>query len=180
MAATKPRSPANSNPGTSRRDDQFYRRQYQAGSHCPAEPHLWRRYWNDGLVLLPLFITCVLPLAVRGRWQWLTARGHQELVVEHAQDDEAFTVSLSGAAIARNVDKSVALFRTALVAKKKIIINLSSTHVMDARFLGLLLMLRKQADKQRSTLSFSGVSSRVRSTFQLNGAGFLLNSDRSR
>ena len=28
------------------------------------EPYLWRRYWNDGLQLLSLFLTCVLPLVI--------------------------------------------------------------------------------------------------------------------
>jgi N-acetylglucosaminyldiphosphoundecaprenol N-acetyl-beta-D-mannosaminyltransferase len=138
------------------------------------EPYLWRRYWNDGGTLLGLLLTNILPLAIRAGWLRLRGRKRQGLVIERTQDHETITLSLCGAATAWNADKAIAVFRSAVAAKTKIRINLSDTCVIDARFLGLLLMLRKRAMRQSTDLKFIGASSRLQTMFRLNGAGFLL------
>jgi N-acetylglucosaminyldiphosphoundecaprenol N-acetyl-beta-D-mannosaminyltransferase len=138
------------------------------------EPYLWRRYWNDGRTLLGLLLTNVLPLAIRAGWLRLRGGKQQDLVIERTQDHETITLSLCGAATAGTVDKAIAVFRGAVAAKTKIRINLSNTCVIDARFLGLLLMLRKRTKKQNMDLTFIGASARLQAMFRLNGAGFLL------
>jgi N-acetylglucosaminyldiphosphoundecaprenol N-acetyl-beta-D-mannosaminyltransferase len=138
------------------------------------EPYLWRRYWSDGGTLLGLLLTNILPLAIRAGWLRLRGRKRQGLVIERTQDHETITLSLCGAATAWNADKAIAVFRSAVAAKTKIRINLSDTCVIDARFLGLLLMLRKRAMRQSTDLKFIGASSRLQTMFRLNGAGFLL------
>ena len=35
------------------------------------EPQLWRRYWDDGIVLLQLLLTNVIPLVILTRWHRL-------------------------------------------------------------------------------------------------------------
>jgi N-acetylglucosaminyldiphosphoundecaprenol N-acetyl-beta-D-mannosaminyltransferase len=84
-------------------------------------------------------------------------------------------LSLAGTADARSVDKAIDIFREAVATKKKEIrINLSNTLDIDARFFGLILMLRKRAKKQSTNVKFIGVSSRLKTIFRLNGVGFLL------
>jgi N-acetylglucosaminyldiphosphoundecaprenol N-acetyl-beta-D-mannosaminyltransferase len=138
------------------------------------EPYLWRRYWSDGGKLLGLFLTNILPLIVRTRWERLLGRLTEDLQIESAQDYEAITLHITGAATASNVDKAIGAFRDALASRKDIRINLANTCALDARFLGLILMLRKRARQQGAALEFVGVSSRLQTMFRLNGAGFLL------
>ena len=140
------------------------------------EPHLWRRYWTDGITLLRLLFFRIFPLAIRERWSRLTA-GTRHLVIERREDPGMTTLSLVGAATACNVSRAVAIFRDAVGTKKKICINLADTSVIDARFLGLLLMLRKQAKKLGSDVIFFGASSRLRTSFRLNEVEFLLAPD---
>jgi N-acetylglucosaminyldiphosphoundecaprenol N-acetyl-beta-D-mannosaminyltransferase len=143
------------------------------------EPYLWRRYWDDGRKLLGLFLTHVLPLIVRTRLDRLRRRKSQDLRIECIQDYKSVTLTLFGAATARNVEGAVGIFRDALAAKKNIRINLSSTCAIDARFLGLILMLRKQARKQGAELKLMGASEQLQTMFRLNGAGFLLALDQN-
>jgi N-acetylglucosaminyldiphosphoundecaprenol N-acetyl-beta-D-mannosaminyltransferase len=139
------------------------------------EPHLWRRYWDDGRVLLRLLLTHIFPLAIRTRWQRL--QGSRHLTIKDIQNHDTITLSLSGAATDHNVDQAIDIFRNAAVSKKKIRISLSGTRMIDARFFGLFLMLRKRAKKEGANLKFIDVSSRLQALFRLNGVGFLLAPD---
>jgi N-acetylglucosaminyldiphosphoundecaprenol N-acetyl-beta-D-mannosaminyltransferase len=143
------------------------------------EPYLWRRYWADGRKLIGLFLTHVLPLVVRSRWDQLCGRKAEDLRIECMQDSRSVTLTLFGAATAANVEGTIEVFRDAAAAKKDIRINLSNTCAVDARFLGLILMLRKLVRKQGTELKFTGVSDRIRTMFSLNGAEFLLLSDQN-
>ena len=108
------------------------------------EPHLWRRYWSDGCVLMALFMKRIL------------------------------IIRLSGPAIERHVDKAISCFRSAVASRNEITIDLSDTSTMDARFLGLLLILRKQLKRQHGRLTFIGASRRVAKLFRYNELSFLL------
>ncbi len=68
-------------------------------------------------------------------------------------------------------------FREAMALNKAITIDLSDARTIDARFLGLLLMVRKVAATQGNRLIITRVSNHMRRLFQLNGAEYLLSSD---
>jgi N-acetylglucosaminyldiphosphoundecaprenol N-acetyl-beta-D-mannosaminyltransferase len=143
------------------------------------EPHLWKRYWTDGWALLRLLLTQVLPLIVWTRWLQLKYRRcRQDLIISQVLGDESITVSLSGPATTRHVAKIISAFREAVATKKQIKIDFSDTRVIDARFLGLLLMLKKKLGGNGATLTFIGLSSELERIFRLNGLGFLLFSDK--
>jgi exosortase D (VPLPA-CTERM-specific) len=142
------------------------------------EPYLWKRYFGDAAITLQLLLTCVLPLALLKGSERFARRREAELVVDRKQDNNSITLSVCGAATAENLDKAVSSFRDALAAKNNIVIDLSNTRTIDARFLGLLLMVRKSAKKQSVDAKFVGASSRLQKIFQLNGLEFLLASDR--
>jgi len=143
------------------------------------EPYLWKRYWHDGVALLRLLVTQIVPLAVASRWlRWTCKRGEQGLAIRQVQSAEAVTLRLCGAAIARYVDEAISRFRDAVKAQRPIIIDCTETRAIDARFLGLLLMLRKRLAAQRASLTFIGVSPRLARMIRLNGAGFLLTCNR--
>ena len=142
------------------------------------EPHLWRRYWNDGSVLLRLLLTRVLPLAIWTWWLRLKYR-QRDLIITRAVSHESVTVSLSGPATDRHIARIITAFKDAIATKKPIVIDFSNTHVVDARFLGLLLMLRKKAKGGGANPIFAGLSPGLKRVFRLSGLGFLLSPDNS-
>jgi N-acetylglucosaminyldiphosphoundecaprenol N-acetyl-beta-D-mannosaminyltransferase len=144
------------------------------------EPYLWRRYWNDGRVLVRLLLTRALPLAIWTRWLQLKyGNNEQDLVITQAVGHESVTVSLSGSATVRHVDRVVTAFREAIATKKSIVIDFSNTRAVDARFLGLLLMLRKKVQGGGADPTYTGLSRKLERMFRLNGLGFLLSANKS-
>jgi N-acetylglucosaminyldiphosphoundecaprenol N-acetyl-beta-D-mannosaminyltransferase len=145
------------------------------------EPYLWRRYWNDGRVLLRLLLTRVLPLAMAAQWHRLSFERHGEkLRVTVAYDHESIRISFCGAAVERHVEKAIRALREALTVRDRtIVIDLSETRLIDARFFGLFLMLRKQLKEGGRTLQFVGTSGPIARIFRLNEVGFLLAPDQS-
>jgi N-acetylglucosaminyldiphosphoundecaprenol N-acetyl-beta-D-mannosaminyltransferase len=140
------------------------------------EPQLWRRYGHDGWVLLRLLFTRILPLAIANRWyRFKSQRQPQDLQIKVAQNKDSATISLSGDAIDRYIEKAIACFQETLTRRNKVVvIDLSGTRVIDARFFGLLLMLRKHLKGQGTTLAFVGMAPAIRRMFRLNELDFLL------
>jgi N-acetylglucosaminyldiphosphoundecaprenol N-acetyl-beta-D-mannosaminyltransferase len=158
--------------GTVRRAPQFMRSTgFEWLWRIKEEPYLWRRYWNDGTMLLKLMITCVLPLAFdAGR-----RRGEpSDLSVNAKQDIDTCIIELSGDAVDRYVNRAIDPFRMALASGKQIAVDLSKTHDIDARFFGLFLMVRKHLASQGRRLAFTGVSNETKRIFRLNKFEFLL------
>ena len=142
------------------------------------EPHLWRRYWNDGVSLLRLLNVKVLPLVIH---RFVRRKAYlKRLVVDVAVHDE-LTVNLKicGAATSNNIDRIEAAFRAALSTGKRIVIDFCAASAVDARFLGLLLMVRKRAARDNTKVTLRGLSPGLKRQFRLNGAEFLLEADNS-
>ena len=140
------------------------------------EPYLWRRYWNDGTVLLRLLFTHVLPFAFWTSWLRLRYERREDLTITQAYGCETVTLSLSGPANARHVDKAILAFREAIATKKQIALDFSNTRTIDARFLGLLLMLKKTLKNTGAAPIFVGLSPGLRIIFRLNRLDFKLSS----
>lgn len=139
------------------------------------EPYLWRRYFDDGTVLLRVLITRVFPLAIWMRAQQFKYRGRErELHVKQVRDNDTVTLSLHGFATANQVATAIPYVRDAVTGAKKMIIDLSETSTIDPRFFGFLFMLRKLLKEKEITLTFTGVSSRLKKMFRLNGVSYLL------
>jgi N-acetylglucosaminyldiphosphoundecaprenol N-acetyl-beta-D-mannosaminyltransferase len=143
------------------------------------EPYLWKRYWNDGKLMLQLLFTRVLPIVMR-RW-WLTVRygrHAQDLIITQTDGCKTVTVGLAGSATVRHVKKVIHALRNALATKKQILIDFSNTRDVDSRILGLFLMLRKQLKERGASPMFVGLSPKLEKMFRLNGLGFLLSNDK--
>jgi N-acetylglucosaminyldiphosphoundecaprenol N-acetyl-beta-D-mannosaminyltransferase len=139
------------------------------------ERYLWRRYRDDGLVFLRLLLTRILPLLVTTQWQLIRTRYlPRGLLIETRHFDHYVTISLRGKATEDQVGKALSCFTEALAAQKDIIINLCDTNLVDARFLGLLLMLRKELKNRGARLKFTALSHAIERIFRLNELGFLL------
>lgn len=140
------------------------------------EPHLWRRYTNDGLVLLRLLFARVLPLVVINRWYRLKSKWNpKELRLNSNRHHDSVTVMINGDADQRNIATAVAGFRETLKNQNShVVIDLSGARVIDGRFLGLLLMVRKRLKGQGTKLTFIGISATMRRLFWLNEVDFLI------
>jgi N-acetylglucosaminyldiphosphoundecaprenol N-acetyl-beta-D-mannosaminyltransferase len=139
------------------------------------EPYLWRRYLTDGSRLVGLLLTRGIPLALEAGLLPLMRRSKgQGLSVMHLHDNDSVTLRLSGDATASHVQKAIECFRDVLIMKKQVVVDFSETRVVDARFLGLLLMLRKCLHGQGITAKFVGMSPGLARTFRLHGLGFLV------
>jgi N-acetylglucosaminyldiphosphoundecaprenol N-acetyl-beta-D-mannosaminyltransferase len=139
------------------------------------EPQLWRRYWADGLALVELILSRVLPLLV------LTCRDRfkkgeiaPRLSINRAQDHKSVILSINGDAVARTIGDVAASFTEVAAGVEHCVINFTKTRLIDARFLGLLVMLRKHLAGTDRDLSFTGLSPRITKRFRMNGFGFLL------
>ena len=135
------------------------------------EPYLWRRYWHDGICLSRMVVTSVLPLYISRLW---TSREIPELKIDLVSDRDFETVKLAGSAVSGCVDTAILHFRKALNAKKNVQVDLSNLRTIDARFFGLLIVVRKALLREGLELKFFGESPRLIKTFRLNGFGFLL------
>jgi N-acetylglucosaminyldiphosphoundecaprenol N-acetyl-beta-D-mannosaminyltransferase len=139
------------------------------------EPYLWRRYWQDGTALLHLLFRRVLPLSIRFWWLRVKrGRNGQDLVINHAQKCNCITLSFAGFAVAGHGQEIISSFRSAMATDKTIIIDLSATRAIDSRFLGLLLMLRKELKRSGKKLVLAGLSPQLQSVLHLSGCDFLL------
>jgi N-acetylglucosaminyldiphosphoundecaprenol N-acetyl-beta-D-mannosaminyltransferase len=137
------------------------------------EPYLWRRYWSDGKALLAMLATCVLPLMLSER----RARNLNRLSIARSEDHGSVTLALSGAAVTAHVDGVIEQFRDALDSGKRMVIDVSNTQYVDARFFGLFLMIRKQLASRGQQLLFKGASAGLRRIFRLNRFEFLLSQE---
>ena len=130
----------------------------------------WKRYFHDGSMLLYLMLARVLPLAINAQWlQGKYQRGRHDLLIEQVHGSDSVTLSLCGFALAPHVDEVISCLRQAVATEKQIVIDFAETCAVDARFLGLLLMLRKQLTARNSILRFMGISRRLERMFRLNG-----------
>lgn len=135
------------------------------------EPKLWRRYWHDGAQLLRLVLGCMIPARITVR---LHDRPSASLRTTIVEKEDATTVRLIGVATARHIFKVQSVFNQALQREKPVVIDLSTTCVIDARVLGACLMLKKQLSRNGCTLTFGGASRRLARLFRQHGAERLL------
>lgn len=143
------------------------------------EPYLWRRYWTDGKKLLRLLLTCALPAALISAWlRSLGAWAGEGQRIELREHPDSVVVTLSGLAISQHIDEAVDCFRDALDRKKALVVNVSGARVLDPRFFGLLLMVRKRLRAKGQTLRFVGVTPSINRLFRLNGFEFLLSPEK--
>jgi len=141
------------------------------------EPYLWRRYWQDGLGLTYLIMTCVIPLTFRTFVDRFTGSHHvHNFGINQRNISGTVFVELSGRAVSKHVDQAINCFQKALSSGDTMTIDLSGTTAVDQRFFGLFLMLRKTQASRGKYLNFVGASPKIKRLFCLNGFEYLLES----
>jgi len=133
------------------------------------EPYLWRRYWNDGRALLRLLFTRIFPLMFWTWWMKLKYESREaSLNITRTLGEESITLILTGPATSQNVDVAILALREAIATKKQIVLDFSNSRIVDLRFLGLLLMLKKRLKATGANAYFIGLSPELKKLFRLN------------
>jgi len=139
------------------------------------EPTLWRRYARDGLFLLGLIYTRIIPLVIYTKWLKSKSNSIRQLFsVRSVEDDECVMLVLSGTADCSGIPEMLSHLKTVALTGKKISIDLSGVSFMDSRFLGTLMVLRKYLKDNGGGLVLTRPSSRIRRLLTLSGAEFMI------
>lgn len=138
-----------------------------------AERGLWRRYFSDGLALLRLLLTRVLPYAFYVRRQIASQDGWADAAVEMRERAQASVIVCQGAWSVQNIDHLRPIFRTASARSSDIELNLEHVTHVDSAFIGLTMVLYKHQQKLGKRLLITGLSARVEEIFYWNCATFL-------
>jgi N-acetylglucosaminyldiphosphoundecaprenol N-acetyl-beta-D-mannosaminyltransferase len=75
---------------------------------------------------------------------------------------------------AKNIGTAVSSFQDAAATAKSIVIDFSNARLIDNRFIGLVLMLRKRLKERQLEVTLNRVPPRIARLFRLNGFEFLL------
>ncbi len=139
------------------------------------EPSLWRRYWSDGLALVRLLLTRLLPYLI---WQRLSRIG----VFPVSGDCQSFVdrvgdrihlgiVGSTPETISATLRDTV---RQAATMKSPLIVDLSKADYLSPAFFGMLLLLRKHQHLVGKPMTFVGLSGRLKRLFRWSGVDYLL------
>ncbi len=141
------------------------------------DPVLWRRYYRDGLALLKLMVTRVIPYA------WFLFRhkpDENQLLtagIETAEDKESYIIHLGGAWTMRNIEQLRDCFSNAAQAGKLVQLDVRGVTYVDSAFVGLVMLMHGYQTQHGSQLKISLLPEHVRRIFKYCGAEFLCELD---
>jgi N-acetylglucosaminyldiphosphoundecaprenol N-acetyl-beta-D-mannosaminyltransferase len=141
------------------------------------EPKLWRRYFSDGLALLRLLATQILPYAF---WLRLNrTRAAAPLHAELGSKGEAVALVLTGACGATNSEQLLAAVDEALAAAgddgigtdfgADIALDMRGVTYLDPRALGILLMLEARLLRSENVLLITDLAPDLHKVLRWNG-----------
>jgi len=141
------------------------------------EPGLWRRYFDDGLMLLRLLFGRALPHA----WFMSRHRPTEQQIssagVEIRNDPTGTVVLLRGAWVHANLNPMRAAFSEVSRSGKNLRLDFGQVSYVDMAFLGLLLLLYGAQTRNSLQLSCESLTPAVKALFKYGGCDFLLKSN---
>jgi N-acetylglucosaminyldiphosphoundecaprenol N-acetyl-beta-D-mannosaminyltransferase len=138
------------------------------------EPALWVRYFRDGLALLGLFTTRVLPHAWFLRRHRPDRRSLSSARVETREDRDAHVLVLSGHWTRENLARLRDCFAKAALSQKDVHLNLHATTHVDCWFVGLAVLLQGHQSLHGKALHVVGAQVPVRRVIRYCCAEYLL------
>lgn len=142
------------------------------------EPALWRRYFDDGMALLRLLTTRILPLA------WISRRARpspsqiEAANIATSESTEGLRVTLTGPWVAENLGRLRQTFADASAKQQPVSLDLSAMTFADSAFFGLLLLLYGHQARIGLALHITSATRVVRRLAYFSGVGFLLGSEK--
>ncbi len=139
------------------------------------EPKLWRRYASDGLDLITLLLTRVLPLASYNLTLRVLVknRSAQFSITKKINNDQA-EVCISGYADHENLDDIRKCFQYVANHGLNMTVDFTGLSYMSSCVLGTLMMLRKQLKHKNLNLRLTGASFAIQRLFKWHGLEFML------
>jgi N-acetylglucosaminyldiphosphoundecaprenol N-acetyl-beta-D-mannosaminyltransferase len=133
------------------------------------EPYLWRRYFRDGLALIRIGSTVVLPILALRR----LSRVDEGVEVRASHDGALSTLYIAGSATLPNVAPLQEAFRQVLARDTNLVVDLSGANDVDPRFFGLLIVVRKILNQAGRELRVVNPRAAIKRLFRLNGFAYL-------
>ncbi len=139
------------------------------------EPHLWRRYWNDGWFFLRLLITKIFPHVfwLKLNQQRLEQLSHKSTVILNEEENYS-RIIVSGVVLDPVTPDIRSLMRRASMQNKNVHVDLADAEYLSAGILGLLLLLKKQLDKHGFQMKVVGLRPNMRKLLNWNGLTYLI------
>lgn len=139
------------------------------------EPHLWRRYWNDGQFFLRLLVTKIFPhmLWLKFNQKRLNQLSHKSTVILNEEENYP-RIIVSGVVFDPVTPDIRSLMRRAGLQNKNIQVDLADAEYLDFGILGLLLLLKKQLDNQGLQMNIIGIRPNMRKLLDWNGLIYLI------
>ncbi len=106
------------------------------------EPMLWRRYFREGLALLTLITTRVLPYAWYLHRLKADAGKLANAGVEAREEEQVYVVRMRGVLTRRNVEPLRDFFARAVLAGKDVRLEMEEVTHVDSAFVGLVMLLQ--------------------------------------
>lgn len=138
------------------------------------EPQLWRRYATDGISLVRLLVTRIVPGMVMARIRRPDACALRRATVTSGIVGNTCLVAMSGAWGADNLQALRDAFASNARTPAEIVVDLEAVLWMDSACIGLLLLLRGHQDRDGRSLTLRQPSPAVRRTLRHHCAEFLL------
>lgn len=137
------------------------------------EPMLWRRYFRDGLVLLFLLVTRVLPYAWYLQRHKADADQTANATIETKEERRDYIVHLRGAWTERNVAPLRECFSKAVLAGKDVSLEMGGVTYVDSAFVGLVILLHGHQTRHCRRLRIVSPQEPVRRVIKYCCAEFL-------
>ncbi|MDB5824987.1 MAG: N-acetylglucosaminyldiphospho-UDP N-acetyl-beta-D-mannosaminyltransferase [Herminiimonas sp.] len=138
------------------------------------EPHLWRRYAGDGMRLIALLVTHVVPALFHLRMKKMPRVLFDRAKIELEINDSHARIKLSGAWGAANAGPLRLACSRATDRYRDVVVDLNQACFIDSACVGLLVLLYGHQGQGRRgwRLEYSGTT--LRQIIQAHGAEYLL------
>ena len=133
------------------------------------EPGLWRRYWHDGLGLLKLLATDVIPYAVWLTFQQKYLKNFKNNNIHFECEKSICRVTISGVILDLVPPEIRSIMRQVSLRNADVELDLTNAEYLSPGFLGLLLVLKKHLDKNAVKLKIVGVQPKMKRLLKWNG-----------
>jgi N-acetylglucosaminyldiphosphoundecaprenol N-acetyl-beta-D-mannosaminyltransferase len=138
------------------------------------EPHLATRYFADGVQLLWLGLTRVVPLGIWLRWHGAARSPEGPGVWLDADQTAQSRIIIAGAARDGHLHAVRVVFRSAAAAGQGIVLDVQGLQFFGMGFAGQVLMLEKAVLQQNLSLSIVGATPSLARALKWCGLGHLM------
>jgi N-acetylglucosaminyldiphosphoundecaprenol N-acetyl-beta-D-mannosaminyltransferase len=133
------------------------------------EPALWKRYWHDGLGLLKLLVTAVIPHALWLKFNSQHLKKSTNNNINLDCDGTTCRLIISGSVLDPISPEIRSMMRQAALQATDMELDLTDAEYLSPGFLGLLLLLKKHLDNRAVKLKMVGVQPKMKRLLKWNG-----------